>query len=85
MRRKIRARTDTLRRPIAFLLMAAKWLIAQRFGAVRAPAEVPHFAHRVERMFCRLNDFSRIATHYDRLAVDCFTAVHIGAVIALAL
>ena len=36
----------------------------------------------IERMFCRLKDFRRVATRYDRLAVNFLAAVHIAAVIA---
>ena len=36
----------------------------------------------IERMFCRLKDFRRIATRYDRLAVNFLAAIHIAAVIA---
>lgn len=33
----------------------------------------------IERMFCRLKDFRRIATRYDRLATDFLAAVCIAA------
>lgn len=36
----------------------------------------------IERMFCRLKDFRRIATRYDRLAVNFPAAVHIAAIVA---
>lgn len=36
----------------------------------------------IERMFCRLNDFRRVATRYDRLAVNFLAAVHIAATVA---
>lgn len=36
----------------------------------------------IERMFCRLKDFRRIATRYDRLAVNFLAAVYIAAIIA---
>lgn len=36
----------------------------------------------IERMFCRLKDFRRVATRYDRLAVNFLAAIHIAAVIA---
>lgn len=29
----------------------------------------------IERMFCRLKDFRRIATRYHRLAVNCLAAI----------
>jgi transposase len=32
----------------------------------------------IERMFCRLKDFRRIATRYDRLAVNFLAAVHLA-------
>ena len=34
----------------------------------------------IERMFCRLKDFRRIATRYDRLALNYLAAVCIAAV-----
>lgn len=36
----------------------------------------------VERMFCRLKDFRRIATRYDRLAVNFLAAVCIAATVS---
>ena len=35
----------------------------------------------IERMFCRLKDFRRIATRYDKLATSYLAAVHIAAII----
>lgn len=32
----------------------------------------------IERMFCRLKDFRRIATRYDRLAINLLAAVSIA-------
>ena len=36
----------------------------------------------IERMFCRLKDFRRVATRYDRLAVNFTAAVYIAATIS---
>lgn len=36
---------------------------------------------RVEAMFCRLKDFRRIATRYDKLARNYLSAVHLAAAI----
>ena len=36
----------------------------------------------IERMFCRLKDFRRIATRYDCLAATYLAAVHIAAIVA---
>jgi len=36
----------------------------------------------VERAFCRLNDFRRVATRYDKLAVTYAAAVSLAAIIA---
>jgi transposase len=33
-------------------------------------------------MFCRLKDFSRVATRYDKLARNFLSAVHLAAAIA---
>jgi len=35
----------------------------------------------IERMFCRLKDFRRIATRYDRLAVNYLAAVCLAATV----
>ncbi|WP_029005241.1 IS5/IS1182 family transposase, partial [Azorhizobium doebereinerae] len=36
----------------------------------------------IERMFCRLKDFRRIATRYDRLATNFLAAVSIAAAVS---
>ncbi len=36
----------------------------------------------IERMFNRLKDFRRIATRYDRLAINFLAAVHIAAIVS---
>ncbi|MDR6305847.1 transposase [Nitrobacter vulgaris] len=36
----------------------------------------------IERMFCRLKDFRRIATRYDRLAINFLAAVCIAALVS---
>jgi transposase len=36
----------------------------------------------IERMFCRLKDFRRIATRYDKLARNFLAGVHIAALVA---
>jgi transposase len=36
----------------------------------------------IERMFCRLKDFRRIATRYDRLAANFLAAVCIAATVS---
>lgn len=38
--------------------------------------------NRVERMFCRLKDFRRVATRYDKLARNYDATVHIAAIAA---
>lgn len=38
--------------------------------------------NRIERMFCRLKDFRRVATRYDKLARNYAAAVHIAAIVA---
>ena len=64
---KIHGATDRFRRPLAFLLSVGKVadssagaLLLKRLPACRA----------IERMFCRLKDFRRVATRYDRLATN---------------
>jgi len=36
----------------------------------------------IERCFCRIKDFRRIATRYDKLARHCLAAVHSAALVA---
>jgi len=36
----------------------------------------------IERTFCRLKDFRRIATHYDKLARNFLAAIHLAALVA---
>lgn len=38
--------------------------------------------NKIERMFCRLKDFRRVATRYDKLARNYDAAVHIAAIAA---
>ena len=38
--------------------------------------------NRIERMFCRLKDFRRVATRYDKLARNYAAAVHLAAIAA---
>jgi transposase len=38
--------------------------------------------NQIERMFCRLKDFRRVATRYDKLARNYDAAVHIAAIAA---
>ncbi len=38
--------------------------------------------NRIERTICRLKDFRRVATRYDKLAQNYLAAVHIAAIIA---
>ena len=37
---------------------------------------------QIEAMFCRLKDFRRIATRYDKLATNYLSAVHLAAAVA---
>ena len=67
--------------------------IAERGAAPNIPPKVnrrfkPPFSrvlyrgrNAIERMFGRLKDFRRIATRYDRLAVNFLAAVHLAATI----
>ncbi|MGY4498418.1 transposase [Bradyrhizobium sp. GM24.11] len=48
-----------------------------------APAERAYKGRNViERCFCRLKDFRRIATRYDKLARNFLAAVHLAALVA---
>ncbi len=44
-------------------------------------AEAYKSRNLIERMFCRLKDFRRIATRYDKLARNFFSAVLIAAIV----
>lgn len=68
-----------------------RWLAARRIEAVipsTAARTVPYpldrraYARRnlVERLFCRLKNWRRIATRYDRLARNCLAALALIAV-----
>ena len=35
----------------------------------------------IERMFCRLKDYRRISTRYDKLATNFLAAIHLAAVV----
>jgi transposase len=41
-----------------------------------------HCQWYIERCFCRLKDFRRIATRYDKLARNFLAAVHLAALVA---
>jgi transposase len=68
-------------------------LAQRRIKAVIPPNPTRKHPHRydkvaykgrnvIERMFCRLKDFRRIATRYDKLARNFLSAVHLAAAIA---
>ena len=38
--------------------------------------------HRIENAFCRLKDFRRVATRYDKLAANFLSAVALAALLA---
>ena len=44
-------------------------------------AEAYNGRNKIERAFCRLKDWRRIATRYDKLAINFASAVAIAAVI----
>jgi putative transposase len=51
--------------------------------AIRPPFDETAYRQRnlIERMFCRLKDWRRIATRYDRLAANFAATVMLAAVI----
>lgn len=69
-------------------------LLAERGAEAGIPstrsrrAPIPHDAiahkdrNRVERMWCRLKGFRRVATRYDKLARDCLSGIFIAATCA---
>ncbi len=70
-----------------------RWLKARRIKVVipsTATRTVPYPLDRrayrrrnlIERLFCRLKNWRRIATRYDRLAQNFMAAIHIAAVVS---
>lgn len=66
-------------------MLGAKPVIPNKSTRVR----LHHFDKRaykgrnvIERTFCRIKDFRRIATRYDKLARNFLAAVHIAALVA---
>jgi len=55
--------------------------INRRWKACFSPA-LYRSRNAIERMFCRLKDFRRIATRYDRLATNFLAAVCIAATVS---
>lgn len=53
-----------------------------RKRAIRYDKERYRARHLVENAFCRLKDFRRVATRYDKLAVNFLSAVAIATAIA---
>src|SRR5262249_21292122 len=47
-----------------------------------ASASAPIRRNVIERCFCRLKDFRRVATRYDKLARNFLAAVHLAAIVA---
>ncbi len=69
------------------------WLAARGTEAVipstrSRKAPIPHDPiryrqrNRIERMLCRLKDFRRVATRYDKLARNYDAAVHLASITA---
>jgi transposase len=46
------------------------------------PCSCPASNNVIERCFCRLKDFRRVATRYDKLARNFLAAVHLAAIVA---
>jgi transposase len=55
---------------------------ANRRWKIRFRPTLCRSGNAIERMFCRLKDFRRIAPRYDRLAATCLGAVGIAATVA---
>ena len=53
------------------------WLTDDQFSKIE-----PHLPTDIERMFCRLKDFRRVATRYDRNAPNFLAAVCIAATVS---
>jgi transposase len=91
------AKAGTIKRLIAdkaYDANALRLLLAQRGAEAVIPSKIhrrtpiPHDReayrqrNRIERMFCRLKDFRRVATRYDKLARNYAAAVHLAAIAA---
>ncbi|TWA76873.1 IS4 family transposase [Azospirillum brasilense] len=78
----------------AFDSNAIRALVAEREAVAVIPskadrsAPIPHdtemykWRHLVENFFCKIKEFRRIATRYDRSATNFMAAVHIVATVA---
>jgi transposase len=75
--------TDALRRSLAE--RGAEAVIpstASRKTPIPHDREAYRQRNRIERMFCRLKDFRRVATRYDKLARNYAAGVHLAAIAA---
>ena len=54
---------------------------ATRARAIAYDKQLYKKRNLIERMFCRLKDFRRIATRYDKLARNFLAATHIAAIV----
>lgn len=54
---------------------------ATRARAIAYDKQLYKKRNLIERMFCRLKDFRRIATRYDKLARNFLAAAHIAAIV----
>ena len=52
------------------------------FSIHHHPGSVIALRNAIERMFCRLKDYRRIATRYDKLAVNFMSAVYLAATVS---
>jgi hypothetical protein len=78
---KIHPLTDAECRPLSFTLTGGQ-VADCRAGAELLARLPPCQINVIERMFCRLKDFRRVATRYDRNAANFLAAVCIAATVS---
>ena len=56
--------------------------MADAIRSVRGALSDRNLHHLIENAFCRLRDFRRVATRYDKLAANFLSAVALAALLA---
>ncbi len=66
--------------------MALLWLLdARRRRVIRYDKDLYRGRHLVENVFCRLKDFRRVATRYDKPAANFLSTVALATAVAFRL
>ena len=76
--------SDAIRRQVEASGAAPKHPAQRPTGAGKLllARPLPQARNAIERMFCRLKDFRRVATRYDRLATNYLAAVCLAATVS---